>query len=261
VATNADSALPELEAPETQTQLREWAFAKVVLETVDVGVAYRDVYDPGEPVTAYHHARGANLLSRPEVGKLIQRLAPPALVAAGVERGFALRRLIQTIEADITDFVDEAVKLDDEGKEIEPTGAFMSLAEIKKNLPPEKRRLIRKFRETYNAKTGVLVKREIELEPKSQALELLARIQQLVQPSNLNIMNSETIINVISVAHSKATKRADTIRATLEGSKTMGQMQRSSKAQALIEHEPIVKPKPAPFLDPASPDGYVPEEP
>lgn len=240
-------ALPELEAPTTQTQLRDWAFAKRVLETVDVGVAWRDVYDPGVELSARHHANGANALTRPEVGKLIQRLAPPALVAAGVERAFALRRLIQTIEADLTDYIDPQ------------TESFMTLARMKEFLPPEKRRLVRKYRETLHPKTGAVIKREIELEPKSQALELLARVQQLVQPSSLNIMNSETIINVISVAHSKATKRADQIRATLADSKTAGQMQRSAKAQALIEHAPIVKP--APFLDPPSPDGYVPEEP
>lgn len=224
----------QLEDPTTQTQLREWAFAKTVLETVDVGVAYRDVYDPGAELKAYHHARGANMLTKPEVGKLIQRLAPPALIAAGVERAFALRRLIQTIEADLTDFVDMSPVLDADGKDTgKVRGGFMTLDDIRKTLPPEKRRLIRKFRESFD-KEGNLVKREIELEPKHQALELLARIQQLVQPTTLTLMKSETIINVITAAQSKALKRADALRAELVSSKTAGQIQRSAKAQEML---------------------------
>jgi hypothetical protein len=247
-------ALPELEAPTTQTQLREWAFAKRVLETVDVGVAFRDVYDPGEAVEPRHHARGANLMTRPEVSKLIQRLAAPALIAAGVERAFALKRLIQTIDADLTDYVDDTIELDEEGKPLPNRGSFMTLAQIKERLPPEKRRLIRKYRETL--KDGAVVKREIELEPKSQALELLARIQQLVQPNTQNVMNSETIINVITVAQNRAVKRADALRATLVDSKTVGQMQRSAKAQTLIEHAPIEKP-----VEPPTGFDTPPEEP
>ena len=253
----AENEIPELEAPTTETQVREWAFAKRVLETVDVAVAYRDVYDPGSPIEPRHHAAGANRLTKPEVGKLIQRLAAPALVAAGVERAFALRRLLQTIDGDLTDYVDDTVELDKEGKPLPKRGSFMTLAQIKERLPPEKRRLIRKYRETL--KDGEVVKREIELEPKSQALELLARIQQMVQPTSLTMMNTETIINVITVAQSKGVKRAEALRGTLAASKTAGGMQRSAKAQALIEHAPIVKP--APFVDPASPDGFIPEEP
>lgn len=231
----AQAAALDLSEPQTQDELRQWAFAKRVLEVVDVAAAYRDVFAPGQDVEAYHYAAGNRLLKKVEVGKLIKQLAPPALVAAGVDRDFALRRLIQTVDGDVTDYA--TVEVDEEGNE---RSGFMSLAQIKK-LPLEKRRLIKRYVEVFD-KDGKVRRREIELEPKQPAIDLLARIQQWVQPNQLNVTNSETIINVITVAQKAAERRAAALRDAAGASRTAQQMTRSAGAQvavaALIEHSP-----------------------
>jgi len=165
----------DLPEPRTQTELRRWAFAKRLLEVVDVGAAYRDVFNPGKDVEPRHAVAGNKLLKDEDVGKIVAHLAEPALVAAGVEREFALRRLVAIVDADLTDFADDS-------------GSFMDLKAMKE-LPPEKRRLVRKYGERMG-KDGDVTSRTLELEPRMPALELMARILSLVQPAGVTVNNN-----------------------------------------------------------------------
>jgi hypothetical protein len=183
-----------LTEPRTQTDLRKWAFAKRLLEVVDVGAAYRDVFHPGKDVTPGYVIAGNNLLKDENVGKVVKHLAEPALLAAGVEREFAIKRLVETVDSDLTDFADDA-------------GSFLDLAAMKANLPPEKRRLVKKYRETIGPK-GDVTSRTIELEPKQPAMELLARILNLVQPASVTINNEQNLF----VGQSKDDLRAEIVR-------------------------------------------------
>jgi hypothetical protein len=230
----AENAL-DLAEPTTSSDLREWAYAKRLLEVVDVGEAYRDVFHPGKKVTPNYVYAGQRMLRQESVGKIIKYLAPPALMAAGVEREFALRRLIETIEADITDYADGA-------------GSFMNLDQIRAKLPPEKRRLIRRYKEQFD-KEGNVTSRTIELEPKHQALELLARIQQLVQPNTLNVVNNETIVNVINVAQQNAAKRQREMLTVIDSSKTGAQLSRATGADLAVK----ALPPPEKSSEPAAP--------
>jgi len=171
----AASRSMDLPAPRTQTEMRRWAFAKRLLEVVDVGAAYRDVFNPGNNVEPRHVVAGNKLLKEEDVGKIVAYLAEPALVAAGVEREFAIKRLVAMIDGDITDFADDE-------------GSFMDLKAMK-DLPPEKRRLVRKYGERFGA-TGSLTSRTLELEPRIPALELMARILKLVQPVGVTVNNN-----------------------------------------------------------------------
>jgi hypothetical protein len=215
-----------LREPRTETELRGMTFAEQVLLTVEVGTAYRNVFDPGQDVTPYHRAAGSRLLKDEYVGVWIKELATHALEAAGVDRGHAIRRLIETIDSDITDYVDEG------------TDSFMSLKEMRDKLPLEKRRLIRKYTERVNKK-GRVVARIIELEPKQPAIDLLSRIQRWVSPDQVNIVKGDMIVNVISAAQNTALKRVEALRPVIEGSKTVKQISRSAVAsQALLTGPP-----------------------
>jgi hypothetical protein len=186
----AQALTAELREPRTETELRGMTFAEQVLLTVEVGTAYRNVFAPGEDVSAAHRAAGARLMKDSYVGMWIGHLATHALAAAGVQREHAIRRLLETIEADLTDYV----YTDGDKK-----GEFMDLATIRETLPLAKRRLIRK----------VTPSGDIELEPKQPALELLARIEQLVQPNQVNVQN-----NIIAevAGQSKDQLRAEILR-------------------------------------------------
>ncbi len=160
-----------LREPQNQNEVRQVSFAQQVLTTVDVGLAYRNVFCPGVEVEARHRIAGNKLMQDPYVGAWIGHLAGHALAAAGVEREHAMRRLLEAIDSDLTDYVFT------EGAN---KGKFMDLATIRETLPHEKRRLIRKVTPCGS----------IELEPKQPAIELLARIAQLVQPNSVNVINN-----------------------------------------------------------------------
>jgi hypothetical protein len=173
--------------------LRKWAFAKRLLEVVDVGAAYRDVFHPGKDVTPGYVIAGNNLLKDENVGKVVKHLAEPALLAAGVEREFAIKRLVETVDSDLTDFATEG-------------GSFMDLAQMRE-LPANKRRLVKKYQERVG-KDGEITSRTIELEPKQPAMELLARILNLVQPASVTINNEQNLF----VGQSKDDLRAEIVR-------------------------------------------------
>lgn len=226
--TETTPALPELPAPLTQRQLQHWAFAKRLCETANVAEAYRDVFDPGEDLTPYSHTAGARLLKDPEVGQIVKSIAAPALVELGVSRNHALRRLLETIDSDITDYFTLDTK-DDDGKVIR--GRVMTPSEMRQ-LPFEKRRLIKKFTEREYADGSI--KREFELESKGDALKLLAQIEQWVQPGNTTIINNETIVTFINAARQKHQERSKAALEAAATSKTIAQLARPEGV--VIEH-------------------------
>jgi hypothetical protein len=224
-----------LREPRTETELRGQTFAEQVLLTVEIGTAYRNVFAPGQDVTPYHRSAGARLLKDEYVGLWIKELATHALESASVDRAHAIKRLLETIDSDITDFVHE-------GRD-----EFMSLKEIRDKLPLEKRRLIRKYTERLN-KDGYVVSRTIELEPKQPAIDLLARIQRWVSPDQINVVKGDMIVNVISQAQNAAIRRVEALRPVIEGSKTVKMISRSAIASNLLTG-PAKEPEGAPEPD------------
>jgi hypothetical protein len=218
-----------LHEPRNQHELRQVDFVHHLLKTVEVARSYRDVFAPGTDVTSAHHVAGTRMMKDPYVGIWIKELAKHALEAAGVDRELAIRRLLQTIDSDITDFGRTVVGEDG----VEVDDGFMSLKEMREKLPLEKRRLIRKYTERLNAK-GAVIMRQIELEPKHQALELLARIQNWVSPDQVNVVHGDMIVNVISRAQSAALRRVAALRPAIEGSATATQISRSAQASNLL---------------------------
>jgi len=220
--TQPSAALLALPPPCTQTELRHRHFAKRLCETVSVAEAYRDVFDPGEDITPYHHISGSRLMKDEAVLTIVKEVSLPALVEMGVERNHALRRLLETIDSDITDYA----SID---------GKIMSLAEMR-NLPFEKRRLVKKIKERFDPETGELVNREIELEGKEGALRLLAQIKQWVQPGATVNVKNENIVNYITVANKVAEGRVKLAREAAAKSKSAEQLSRPMMVEAkLIE--------------------------
>lgn len=216
------AALLALPAPCTQTELRNRHFAKRLCETVSVAEAYRDVFDPGESITPYHQIAGARLMKDETVLTIVKEVSLPALVEMGVERNHALKRLLETIDSDITDYA----SID---------GKIMSLAEMR-SLPFEKRRLVKKIKERFDPETGGLVNREIELEGKEGALRLLAQVQQWVQPGATVNVKNENIVNYITVANKVAEGRVKLAREEAAKSKSADQLTRPMTVEAkLIE--------------------------
>jgi hypothetical protein len=225
--------------PTTQTEIRQVAFASAVLTIMNVAEAYRDVFDPGAPITPAHHISGSRMLKDRYVGSWIRSLATHSLEEAGVDRTLAVRRLLQTIESDITDYV--RVEKDDDGHII--YDGFMSLSQIREALPPEKRRLIKKYTERLN-KDGVVTSRTIEMESKQAAIELLARIQKWVAPGEVNVVQAGMIVNVISSAQATALRKMEALRPAIEGSNTVSGISRSAVAQQkLLPAAPAEPPK------------------
>lgn len=205
--------LPALPAPTTQTQVQHWAFAKRLCETVSVAEAYRDVYDPGEDVTQSHYLAGGRLLKDPQIGEIVRVIALPALVEIGVDKSHALTRLLQTIDADPTDYVGA-------------DGAYLAPADLRK-LPLEKRRLIRRMH-VGRSKDGAIFTTDIELEPKHPALQLLAQIQQWVKPGTTTVINNETIVNHIAIASKAAERLVENQRKAAIECKSAQQMRRAA---------------------------------
>lgn len=232
-----------LPAPTTQTTLRRWAFAKRLCETCNVATAYRDVFDPleGEP-THDHYTRGNALLKDKDVAQIVRTIATPALVTLGVDKSFVLKRLIENIDVDVTDYIDNA------------TGSFMNLDAMKEKLPLEKRRLVRKVIERFD-KDGNLTKRELELHDPHKAMELLARIQQWVQPGALNVnITNETIVGFIQIAREEAEKKKATLIEASKDSAAAGQLSRAANAQLLPALAAPVAATPA---APSKMEGYI----
>lgn len=206
-----------LAAPRTQTQLRTWAFAKRICETVNVAEAYRDTFDPGEQISPRHHAAGAAMLKKEEVGLIVKAIAAPALVELGVDRNHAIKRLLEAADGDVTDYYDG--------------DTMMSPSQMRAQLTPEKRRLIKKIKERI-LPTGE-IQREIEMEGKHEALRLLAQIQQWVQPGSTTIVNNETIVTYLNIATKSAAELQKKARETAANSNSANQLAISASAQVV----------------------------
>lgn len=230
----------------TQRNLRVKAFARRFAETMDSAEAYRDVYRPATNPQPGDKARGDRLLRLPEVQKLVGDMIKPTLVAMGVDQSFALRRLIETVDSDITDYHNP---LAEKGK-----SSFMSLAEMREQLPLEKRRLIKKYKETYD-QMGFIKSIDVELEPKQPALELLAKMRGWVQPDNNVIVDGDAMLALMDAARAAAADRADQLRASFATSRTASQINRPAGVQPPIEGEVKVLPKPDAAAKPEGKDG------
>lgn len=216
-------AMLALPPPMTETEVRQWAFAKRVCETADVGEAYRDVFQPGEAMQPWFHQRGAAMLKHEDVRKIIAHIAGPALVELGVDKTHVIRRLLETIDSDITDYIGA-------------DGLLMNGDDMR-DLPHAKRRLVKKLKERYSPLTGELVSREIELEPKHPAMQLLAGIQQWIKPGGDTIVNNETIVTFMTVANRQAQVRAKELRDKASTSNSSTQITRPAIEGTVIKRE------------------------
>lgn len=224
----------------TQRRLRMMAFARIFAETMDSGQAYRDVYRPATNPKDTDKLHGDKLLRTDFVQKHVGILLKPALVALGVDQAFALRRLIETIDGDITDYVKPVVGDDDVG-----TTQLMTLEDIRDTLPLGKRRLIRKYEEKYD-KDGNLRSRGIELEPKQPALELLARIRGWIKSDTNLIVNGDLMLQMIDQARAAGIDKSAALRGEFVASKTYSQLSRPEPKQ-------LEAPKQAPDAEAAVP--------
>jgi hypothetical protein len=203
----------------SQRRLRALAFARIFAENMDSGQAYREVYRPGENPLPTDKIKGDRLLHVPYVQEQVGDCLKPAMVALGVDQTFGLRRLIETIDSDITDYV----------RVTKPSGAndsaeLMTLAEMKEALPLAKRRLIRKYKITYDQYGGVK-SREIELEPKQPAMELLAKIRGWVR-EGANVISADEMMRMIEEARNQAIEASTAIRGEFKDTRTFAQLQR-----------------------------------
>jgi hypothetical protein len=168
--------------PKTQTELRHWAFARQICETTDVAVAYRNTFRPGKDVNHNDYIAGTKLLG--DVAGIVRQIAEPALIELGVEKSLALRRLLETVESDITEFCKN-------------DGSYLSMEEIKA-MPHEKRRLIKKLETAERGKKGRVVT-NIVLESKEKALHLLGQIQGWIKPAGVTVNNNvQTVVAQLS---------------------------------------------------------------
>lgn len=230
----------------TQRKLRMLAFARMFVECMDSGRAFRDVYRPATRAEPKDKTRGDRLLKIPEVQKLIGEMLKPAMIAMNVDNAFALRRLLETIDSDLTDYVNE---LPDKDGNIDPR--LMSLTEMKEALPLAKRRLVRKYKETFNEFGGIKT-REIELEPKQPAMELLAKMRGWVSDGP-TIIDGDAMIRLFEAARSAAQDRSADMRSSIANSRTAKQISRP----AMVQLTPPISPPPAPVAisPPATFDG------
>jgi hypothetical protein len=204
----------------TQRRLRVIAFARVFAETMDTAQAFRDVYRPAENPLPTDKTNGDRLIRTKAAQKAVADFLKPHLVALGVDQTFALRRLLETIDGDITDYVKVVPSQD--GKDV---ADLMSLKDMREALPLAKRRLVRKYKVTYD-QFGQVKTREIELEPKQPALELLAKIKGWVTPGTQVNINGDDMLRMIEAARKAAPLRADEMRTIYAESRTIGQLNR-----------------------------------
>lgn len=220
-ASNVTEIKPRL----TQRRLRALAFARAFAETMDAGQAYRDIYRPAENPKPNDKLNGDRLLRTPFVQKAVGDLIKPALVALGIDKSFALRRLIETIDGDITDYVKHVPSAD--GRD---NADLMSPTEMREALPLAKRRLVKKFKVTYD-QYGSIKSREIELEGKQGALELLAKMQGWVKPDSHIHIDGDEMMRKIDEARAAAPIAAEVIRGTFKDLKTYQGLQRPASLQ------------------------------
>lgn len=221
--TNVVSITPKI----TQRRLRMIAFARKFAETMDAGMAYRDIFRPATNPEPDDRMRGERMLRIKFVQKRVGEYLEPALVALGVDQQFAVRRLIETVDGDLTDFC-KIVKSKDE-KDI---AALMNLEEMREALPLGKRRLVKKYKETFD-QFGNLKTREIELESKQAALELLAKIRGWVSGDRLTVIDGEEMLRKIEAARHASLNKADAIRGEFRESQTFRQLQRPETVKLL----------------------------
>lgn len=214
----------------TQRRLRLKAFARKFAETMDSAEAYREIYRPATNPQPGDKTKGDRLLKLPEVQKLVGELIQPALVAMNVDHAFALRRLIETIDSDITDYAEMIVPGVEAEELMRKNSGFMSLLDMRELLPVEKRRLIKKYKVTYD-QLGMVKSREIELEPKQPALELLAKMRGWVQGDTNVVVDGDAMLALLEHARNSAITRTTEARASYMQSRTAGQINRPANAQ------------------------------
>jgi hypothetical protein len=170
------------------------------------------------------------------VQKIVGDLIKPTLVHMGVDESWGLRRLIETIDSDITEFAG-------------PKGGFMSLQEIQE-LPLEKRRLIKKYKETFD-QYGGLKSREVELEPKQPAMELFAKMRGWVRDEQQVLVDGDALLRLMDQAAAVAETRTAQVRAAAAQSRTAQQFSRP----AMLQRDPVtIEALPSPVA-PEKPSG------
>jgi hypothetical protein len=215
-ASNVTTIMPRL----TQRRLRMLAFARRFAETMDAGEAYRDIYRPAEnpKPTDKHH--GERMLRVPMVQQFVAELVKPALVTLGVDKMHAIRRLIETIDGDVTDYVKVVPSRDGRDQ-----AELMSAAEIREALPLAKRRLIKKIKITHDQYGGIK-SREIELESKQAALELLAKLQGWIKTDAHIHIDGDDMLRRIDEARAAAPDKAAVIIGEFQKTATFTQLSR-----------------------------------
>lgn len=211
------SNVTEIKPRITQRRLRMIAFARVFAETMDSGQAFRDVYRPAENPHPTDRQRGESMLRLPFVQKHVGEVLRPTLVALGVDQTFAIRRLIETIDGDLTDYMRQVPGTD--------TADIMTLTEMREALPLAKRRLVKKYKVTYDQYGGIK-SREIELEPKQGALELLAKIKGWIKADAHIHIDGDEMLRKIDEARHSAVGAAEVIRGEFTTSRTFAQLNR-----------------------------------
>jgi hypothetical protein len=201
------------------------AFARLFAETMDAGQSYRDIYRPAENPRPTDKQHGDKLLRTKFVQQAVGDLLKPALIALGVDKTFALRRLIETVDGDITDYVKVVPSTNGQDN-----ADLMSPSEIREALPLAKRRLIKKFKVSYDQYGGIK-SREIELEAKQPALELLAKMQGWIKTDAHIHIDGDEMMRKIDEARAAAPLQAEVIRGTFKDLKTFQQLQRPATLQ------------------------------
>lgn len=211
----------------TQRRLRFIAFARIFAETMDPAQAYRDVYRPATNPKDGDKQLGDKLLKIKYVQERIGEFLKPALLALGVDQTFALRRLLETIDGDLTDYVKQVPSVNERD-----VASLMSLKEMRDALPLSKRRLIKRYKETFD-QYGMLKSREIELESKQPALELLAKIKGWIGGGTELVVNGDTMMRMIDEARKLAVSRSEALRGEFTTSKTFQQLNRPDSVKKL----------------------------
>lgn len=211
----------------TQRRLRLMAFARKFCETMDSAQSYRDVYRPLTNPMPGDKLHGDKLLKIKFVQDRIGEIITPAVKALGIDQSFVIRRLLETIDGDITDYVKVVPGVDGRDQ-----ADLMSLQEMRDALPLAKRRLVKKYKVIYD-QFGMVKSREIELEPKQPAMELLAKIRGWVNGDKTILINGEEMMRKIEEARAAAVDRAEAIRGEFRKSATFQQLQRPEKVLQL----------------------------
>lgn len=210
----------------TQRRLRYMAFARKFCETMDTAQAYRDVFRPMTNPKDSDKIHGDKLLKIKFVQDRIGEIITPAVKALGVDQTFVIRRLLETIDGDITDYTKVVPGAAGDAADL------MSLKEMREALPLSKRRLVKKYKVIYD-QFGQVKSREIELEPKQPAMELLAKIRGWVSGDKTILINGEEMMRRIEQARAAAVDRSEAIRGEFKKTATYTQLQRPETVEKL----------------------------